>query len=130
MSRAFFKATTTTSRVFGCTVQVQGVRGSFDGVYFCVGSQESRVGGSRVSMSYVPSSSSSRAESSAAAASHHSDYAKPKPGMHAGNGTQKRHDWKVMYNALVQFGLEKGHCNGKLYSLCLGLVSRVVSNDL
>jgi len=27
---------------------------------------------------------------------------------------KKLHDWMVMYNALVQFGLEKGHCNGTL----------------
>lgn len=29
------------------------------------------------------------------------------------SSAQKRHDWKVMFNALVAFGNEKGHCNGK-----------------
>ena len=31
---------------------------------------------------------------------------------YGGGVSQKRHDWKIMYNALVAFGNEKGHCNG------------------
>ena len=26
---------------------------------------------------------------------------------------QKRHDWRVMFQALEKFGEEKGHCNGE-----------------
>ena len=74
-------------------------------------------------MSYAPSSSSTRQEAVAVASVGGGLYgledrdrlaaakSKTTQALH-GAGTQKRHDWKVMYSALVQFGIEKGHCNG------------------
>ena len=63
--------------------------------------------------------------SSASSSRHHIDeggYSSKSKGSYAAGPAQKRHDWMVMYNALVQFGNEKGHCNGTLACL-LALLS-------